>query len=84
MIKRTRIRKAVGWPERATENEKRWLADHGFNFAEDAGGDLYYVGPLGHIVHLYPGNKWDSDRGGGCQSLEEYVALLSAKVALLR
>ena len=36
-------------PERGTEDEERWLADHGFHFKEDADGDLYYVGPLGHI-----------------------------------
>jgi hypothetical protein len=68
-------------PERGTEDEERWLADHGFHFKEDADGDLYYVGPLGHIIHLYPGGEWDSDKAGACKSLEEYLSWLAARLA---
>ena len=68
-------------PERGTEDEERWLADHGFHFKEDADGDLYYVGPLGHIIHLYPKGEWGSDKAGGCDSLEEYVLWLAARLA---
>jgi hypothetical protein len=64
--------------EKGTPVEETWLADNGFEFAQDAAGDLYYVGPLSHIIHLYPNRKWDSDKApGSCGSLEEYFAWLA-------
>jgi hypothetical protein len=40
--------------ERGTAEEEKRLVENGFEFAKDAAGDLYYVGPFGHIIHLYP------------------------------
>jgi hypothetical protein len=62
--------------ERGTEAEERYLADNGFEFTRDAGGDLYYVGPFCHIIHLYAGNEWESDKAPeDCVTLEEYFTL---------
>jgi|SRR5208282_6683572 len=68
--------------ERGTEAEERLLADNGFVFTEDIAGDLYYVGPAAHIIHLYPDGEWNSDKAPeNCKSLEEYFALLAAAMA---
>lgn len=63
--------------ERGTAEEERRLADNGFEYATSADGDLYYVGPLDHIIHLYPNGEWDSDKApANCSSLETYFELL--------
>jgi hypothetical protein len=69
------------WPERGMEAEERWLAGYDFYFQKDANEDLYYVGPLGHIIHLYPEGEWDSDKAGSCESLEEYLSWLATRLA---
>jgi hypothetical protein len=48
--------------EKGTAGEESRLGENGFQFAQDARGDAYYVGPLGHIVHLYPDGGWNSDK----------------------
>jgi hypothetical protein len=64
---------------RGSEGEEKWLADNCFEFTQDVVGNIYYVGPLGHIIYLYPDGAWDSDKAPpSCTSLEEYIALLSA------
>jgi hypothetical protein len=69
--------------ERGTEIEEKLLADNGFEFASDIAGDLYYVGPFCHIIHLYPGSEWDSDKAPtNLKSLEEYLAWLARETKL--
>ena len=39
--------------------------------------DAYYVGPFGHIIHLYGNGEWDSDKAPeDIKTLAEYFALL--------
>ena len=65
-------------PEKGSEVEERRLADSGFHYAEHADKtDVYYLGPLGHIVHLYTDGTWGSDKcPASAASLEEYLAWL--------
>jgi hypothetical protein len=63
--------------EKGTEEEEKRLAQNGFQFAESVDGDIYYLGPLNHIIHLYRDGEWDSDEApASCGSLEEYFERL--------
>jgi len=42
---------------------------------------VHYVGPVGHIIHLYVGDKWDSDKASREQSLEGYLTWIREKLA---
>ena len=56
-----------------SEAERTWLASNGFEETQDVQGDVYYVGPLGHIVHLFDNGEWTSDKAREGMSLESYV-----------
>ncbi len=58
---------------KAPDEERVWLASHNFNEATDRDGAIYYVGPLGHIIHLYDDGTWTSDRAEDGVSIEVYV-----------
>src|SRR6185437_5319955 len=60
-----------------TEADIALLASYGFNEASDIQGDIYYVGPLGHIVHLYPDGTWHSDKAADDSNFEEYLKWVS-------
>jgi hypothetical protein len=65
-------------PEKGSEGEERYLSDHGFHYAEHLDkSDVYYLGPLSHIIHLYTDGTWDSDKcPAKIATLEEYLAWL--------
>src|SRR5271165_4353709 len=66
-------------PERGTESEEKYLAEHGFKFAPNGYGEDYYVG-LDHVIHLLPNNRWDGDKAPeDCYYLEEYFAWIESK-----
>ncbi len=71
------------WGIRGTPEEEALLKLSGFIFTLDIQGDTYYVGPLGHIVYLYSGGDWDSDKAPREQSLEEYLTWIKEKLAAL-
>ena len=56
-----------------TQEEEALLGESGFEVVADIQGDVYYVGPMGHIIHLYAGDEWDSDKASREQSLEDYL-----------
>jgi hypothetical protein len=62
---------------RGTEADIALLARYGFNEEKDIQGDVYYVGPLGHIVHLYPDGTWHSDKAAENSNFEEYLKWVS-------
>ena len=64
---------------KAAPNTEAILEQSEFHFQEDASGDKYYVGPVGHIVHVYADGTWDSDKAGAEQSLEKYLARIGGK-----
>ena len=65
---------------KGNDQEHAFLTNAGF-VTTDADGDVYYVGPLGHIVWLYSEGEWCADKApAACTSLEEYV--VSVKEAL--
>lgn len=73
------IRKAwtVRRGERGTDEEHIFLTKAGFQMMTDVQGDVYYVGPFGHIIWLYPEGEWCGDKApAACTSLEEYVKSL--------
>jgi hypothetical protein len=51
--------------------------------AQDIQGDVYYVGPVGHIIHLYADGEWDSDKAPREQSLEDYLTWIREGLAAL-
>ena len=64
--------------QKGTEAEEQYLLENGFVFAEHQDkSDTYYVGPFGHIIHLYGNGEWDSDKAPEeTKTLAEYFALL--------
>jgi hypothetical protein len=68
------------WGIKGTQEEEALLKLSGFA-AQDVGGDVYYVGPYGHIIYLYAGGEWDSDKAQRDQSLEDYLAWIREKLA---
>ena len=67
---------------KGTSEEEALLKLSGFT-AQDVGGDVYYVGPYGHIIYLYADGTWDSDKAGAEQSLEDYLAWIRDRLAAL-
>ena len=68
------------WGAKGTSEEEALLKLSGFT-AQDVGRDVYYVGPYGHIIYLYAGGEWDSDKAPRDQSLEDYLAWIREKLA---
>jgi hypothetical protein len=67
-----------------TRRETRRLKRHGFLMTTDCRGNVYYVMPEGgHIIHLYQGGTWDSDKARADWSLKEYFAWLAPRRAEL-
>jgi hypothetical protein len=67
-------------PERGTEQDESYLAEHGFKFAPNGLGDNYYVG-FDRIIHLLPGNEWDGDKApDDCYTLQEYFSWIESKL----
>ena len=59
---------------RGSDEEHIFLTKAGFEMTADIQNDVYYVGPVGHIVWLYPQGEWSADKAPAeCTSLEEYV-----------
>ncbi|HXY78419.1 MAG TPA: hypothetical protein VEH47_06355 [Candidatus Acidoferrales bacterium] len=59
---------------RGSEEEYTFMTNAGFEMTGDVQGDVYYVGPFGHIVWLYPDGEWFADKAPvEYLSLEEYV-----------
>ena len=71
------------WGIKGTPEEEALLERSGFTVAQDIQGDVYYVGPMGHIIHLYAGDEWDSDKASREQSLEDYLAWIRGRLAAL-
>ena len=59
---------------RGSDEEDIILTTAGFTMTADIQGDVYYLGPFGHIVWLFPEGEWFADKAPAeCTSLEEYV-----------
>ena len=71
------------WGIKGTPEEEKLLERSGFKLAQDIQGDVYYVGPMGHIIHLYAGDEWDSGKAPREQSLEDYLAWIRDRLAAL-
>jgi hypothetical protein len=71
------------WGVKGTPEEEALLEPSGFRVAEGVQGDVYYVGPYGHIIRLYAGGEWDSDKAPREQSLEDYLSWITEKLAAL-
>lgn len=61
--------KSVG----GTEDERAVLASHGFSEEKDIRGNVYYVGPLRHIVELFTDGTWNSDKAVDGSTLDAYL-----------
>ena len=61
--------KSVG----GTEDERAVLARHGFSEGKDTAGNVYYVGPWGHIVELFTDGTWNSDKAVEGGTLDGYL-----------
>jgi hypothetical protein len=60
---------------RGTEEERLMLTGKGFREAEDAGVDVYYLGPGHRILWLYPDGAWYVSDGVSQElTLEAYLA----------
>lgn len=47
-------------------------------------GDVYYIGPFGHLIWLYSGSEWFSDKAPAhCKTLKECVGLVASLAAEL-
>ena len=64
-----------------SESERAFLAHNGFLQAKDKSGDVYYVGPLGHIIWLFADNTWHSDKARKGSTMEDYLSWLRAAIA---
>ena|SRR5437868_8476762 len=78
-------RAEAGWLMRkgvkgSQEMESR-LENHGFQYARDERNDEYYVGPAGHIIHLYNDATWNSDKADVGVSLGRYLAWIRQRAA---
>jgi hypothetical protein len=62
---------------KGSEADIALLTKYGFNEAKDIQDDIYYVGPLGHIVHLYPEGSWYSDKAAEGSDFEKYLKWVS-------
>jgi hypothetical protein len=71
------------WGVKGTPEEEALLELSGFMVAQDIQGDVYYVGPVGHIIHLYADGEWDSDKAPREQSLEDYLTWIREGLAAL-
>lgn len=60
MIRKRILNPCIG--QKGTQTEEYLLQSAGFERVEDVQGDVYYVGPFGHIVWLSPHNEWYSDK----------------------
>lgn len=65
---------------RGTEEERAWLAAKGFEEATDVQGDVYYVGPLGHIIWLFDNGTWSGGKAPEGISLESYADELAKEI----
>jgi hypothetical protein len=76
----------LSWPKvgrvKGTETEETDLAKHGFHFVEkDAFGDIYYLGPQSHIIHLLENNQWESSKAPDhFYYMQEYLAWIDSKL----
>jgi hypothetical protein len=71
------------WGIKGTPEEEAILEQSGFRGTQDVQGDVYYVGPYGHIIHLYADGEWDSDKAPREQPLEDYLTWIREKCAAL-
>jgi hypothetical protein len=62
---------------KGSEADTALLAKYGFNEQKDIQGDIYYVGPLGHIIYLFPEGTWHSDKATEGSNFEEYLKWVS-------
>lgn len=59
---------------RGGDDENFFLTRSGFEMTADIQGDVYYVGPFGHIIWLYEEGEWFADKAPPeSSSLVEYV-----------
>lgn len=65
------------------EDERAELARNGFTDATDITGNVYYVGPWGHIVELFADATWYSDKAPEGITLDEYLKQLAKNKASL-
>jgi hypothetical protein len=69
------------WPldcgQRGTPEEHSELKNAGFEITSD-GADVYYVGPLGHIVWLFVDSTWRCAPESQHQSLETYLEYMKS------
>jgi hypothetical protein len=56
-----------------TEEECALLESNGFSEEQDIRGNVYYVGPLGHIVELFADGTWRSDKAAKGGTMETYL-----------
>jgi len=71
------------WGVKGTPEEEALLEQNAFRVTQDVQGDVYYVGPYGHIIHLYASGEWNSDKAPREQSLDDYLASMREKRAAL-
>lgn len=64
---------------KGTPEEEAPLELSGFRVTQNVQGDVYCVGPYGHIIHLYASGEWNSDRAPREQSLDDYLAWMREK-----
>jgi hypothetical protein len=65
----------------ADEQEQEFLSINGFSTTVDRQGDVYYTGPYGHIIWLFPDDTWYSDKARDGSSMGEYLNWLSENLS---
>jgi len=63
--------------QRGAEEEHEFLTSNRFHLEEDREGDVYYVGPLGHLIWLCASDYWFADKAPAeYTSIEQYLSYL--------
>lgn len=63
-----------------TADEESMLKPAGFERTKDVADNIYYVGPLGHIIVFYPDGTWDSDKAADEWTMGEYLQWLQETI----
>jgi hypothetical protein len=62
-----------------TEEEEARLSRTGFLREESSDGDVYYRGPLEHILRLYEDETWESARAPAGLTMEGYLIWVTTR-----
>jgi hypothetical protein len=70
------------WGIKGTPEGEAVLELSGFKVTQ-VGEHIYYIGPYGHIIYLYAGGEWCSDKAPREQSLEDYLKCIRETLVAL-